>query len=195
MTTVVSFYTADWDYPKYAMQLQDDCERLGLAHYIVKRESTDDYVKNCNIKPFFIRDMLLRFKSPVFWIDVDGSIISSPKLLLTLDINNFDMAANRSVKDPSRIHVGSIWFNYTQATLEFVDAWCANVIKRGIDDAVFNGIWGQFVDKIKFYELPSEYFFILPTPTSTAPENVCVVHRLSASPLKQSYKNNCKKTQ
>jgi hypothetical protein len=195
MTTVVSFYTDDWDYPKYAMQLQDDCERLGLTHHIVEQPSANDYVKNCNIKPFFIRDMLLRFKGPVFWIDVDGSIVARPNLLLTPDIDNFDMAANRSVRDPSRIHVGSIWFNYTPITLNFVDTWCNDLLNRGIDDAVFNGIWKQFADKIKFYELPPEYFFILPTPTSTVPENVCVTHRLSASPLKQSYKNNCKKSQ
>jgi hypothetical protein len=189
MTTVVSFYTPDWDYPAYAKQLQIDCDRFGLAHNIVQQQSKNDYVKNCNIKPFFIRDMLLHYKSPVFWIDADGGINSNPELLLTHDIKNFDMAGNRSLKNANRIHVGSIWFNYTDITMEFVNAWCDAIAARGIDDAVFNGLWQQFSDKIKFYELPPEYFVILPNPDSPIPDNSCIIHRLSNSSLKLAYKN------
>jgi hypothetical protein len=189
MTTVVSFYTNDWDYPKYAKQLQVDCDRFGLEHHIVELTSQDDYVKNCNMKPFFIRDMLHKFQSPVFWIDADGTINSKPELLLTKTIKNFDIAANRSRQDSSRIHVGSIWFNYTPTVIELVEAWCDTIVKRGIDDAVFNKIWANFFDKITFYELPSSYFTILEKPKSTIPPESCIVHRLSSSELKWRYKN------
>ena len=194
MTTVVSFYTSDWEYPVYAKQLQDDCTRLGLAYHIVERPSNDDYVKNCNIKPFFIREMLLMFKSPIFWIDADGGINSTPDLLLDQHINNFDIAGNKSTRDPSRIHVGSLWFNYNDVVLEFVNAWCDTIVKHGIDDAIFNGLWKEFSNRLKFYELPPEYFFILPTLDSSPPEKVCIVHRLSNSSLKRDYKNNCRKS-
>jgi hypothetical protein len=99
------------------------------------------------------------------------------------------MAGNRSVTDTSRIHVGSIWFNYTDIVMEFVHTWCEAIAARGIDDSVFNKLWQKCSDKIKFYELPPEYFVILATPDSPAPDSSCIVHRLSNSTLKQDYKN------
>ena len=189
MTTVVSFYTPDWHYPKYARQLQVDCDQFGLNHHIVEVSSQGNYVKNCNIKPFFIRDMLHMHKSSVFWIDADGTINRKPELLISQTINNFDMAGNRSQRDPNRIHVGSIWFNYTPIVLDLVESWCDLIVRRGIDDAVFNEVWTQFSNRIKFYELPPEYFVILNTPDSPIPADSCIVHRLSNSNLKLDYKN------
>ena len=125
-------------------------------------------------------------------MDVDGSIITRPDLLLTPSIASFDMAGNRSLTDTSRIHVGSIWFNYTDMTMQFVNAWCEAIAARGIDDSGFNGLWQKFSDKIKFYELPPEYFVILTNPQSPVPDNSCIVHRLSNSILKLDYKNKVK---
>ena len=125
-------------------------------------------------------------------MDVDGSIVTRPDRLLTNDIDNFDMAGNRSLTDANRIQVGSIWFNYTDITMEFVDAWCDAIAARGIDDSVFNGLWQKFSDKIKFYELPPEYFVILATLQASVPESSCIIHRLSNSSLKQDYKNKVK---
>jgi hypothetical protein len=190
--TLVSFYTPDWKYPEYAQSLADDCTRLGLGFAIESKPSTNTYVGNCNLKPYFIRDKLRELKKPILWMDVDGSIITRPDLLLTGDINSFDMAGNRSVTDTSRIHVGSIWFNYTDIIMEFVDAWCEAIAARGIDDSVFNGLWQQFSDKIKFYELPPEYFVILANPMSPIPDASCIIHRLSNSNLKLDYKNKVK---
>ena len=125
-------------------------------------------------------------------MDVDGSIVSLPELLLTTSIDNFDMAGNRSRRDLNRIHVGSIWFNYTDITMEFINAWCEAIAARGIDDEVFNRLWQTFSDKIKFYELPPEYFVILSKPDSPIPDNSCIIHRLSNSSLKLDYKNKIK---
>lgn len=192
--TVISFYTPDWKYPEYAKNLADDCTRLGLEFAIEPRDSTDSYVGNCNLKPNFIRDKLQELKRPVLWMDVDGIINLCPEIFFSDKIHNFDIAANRSQKDSTRIHVGSIWFNYTATTVELVNAWCESVANRGIDDSVFNGLWTQFSQKIKLYELPDEYFYILPRIDSAVPDNICIAHRLSNSPLKQTYKNNIRKS-
>jgi hypothetical protein len=146
------------------------------------------------MKPFFIRDMLLLFKSPIFWIDADGGINANPTLLLDQQITNFDIAGNRSTRDSSRVHVGSIWFNYTDITMKFVNAWCNAIVKRGIDDAVFNAIWQQFSAQINFYELPPEYFVILSNPNSSIPPDSCIIHRLSNSLLKRDYKHKVETT-
>jgi hypothetical protein len=76
--TVISFFTDNWDYPKHAANLIEDCNRLGLSCVIERRDSTNSYVGNCNIKPFFILEKLEELKSPVVWMDADGTISSWP---------------------------------------------------------------------------------------------------------------------
>lgn len=193
MTVITSFYTPDWEYPEFARQLSQNCENLNLEYYIVEKQSSGDYVKNCNIKPFFIREMLEKFKKPILWMDVDGSIVSSPNLFFTDDILNYDIAANRGRSNSEKIHVGSIWFNYTKAAMSFVDGWCESVSNGGIDDGQFNSTWKKHKDIIKFYELPSNYFVIITKINSIPPEDSCIVHRLSNSLLKQKQKNKSNK--
>jgi hypothetical protein len=191
--TVISFYTAEWRYPEYAKKLQVDCERLGLPHYIVEMPSTGDYVKNCNIKPSFILSALKKFKSPVLWIDADGELLKAPELLLSIDCKRYDIAGNRSVNVPERVHVGSIWFNYTGAVLEFVSQWADSVVHKGIDDGEFNAAWQRYSNHLDFYELPAEYYFIHKNFRSPIPDDTVILHRLSSSDLKWQYKNNVEK--
>lgn len=193
MTIVTSFYTPEWKYPEYATQLSLDCERLGLDYHIVEKKSYDDYRKNCNIKPLFIRETLEKFKKPIFWMDVDGGIITKPDLLFSDDIMNYDIAANRSVNQADRIHVGSIWFNYSKRTTKFVNAWCDEIAKGGIDDGIFNIVWKRFSEELKLFELPSNYFVLLKIPGEPIPEDACIIHRLSDSLLKSKHKQRRKK--
>lgn len=193
MTVITSFYTPDWEYPMFAEQLSHDCEHLGLEHCIVQKQSNSDYAKNCNIKPFFIREMLEKFRRPILWMDVDGSIVSMPNLFFTDEILNYDIAANRGRSNREKIHVGSIWFNYTKTTLALVNDWCEKVTAGGVDDGQFNGIWKKYKDTIRFYELPQNYFVILKSLNSVAPEDSCIVHRISKSSLKQTYKKSLNK--
>ena len=193
--TVISFYTPDWNYPKYAAQLKIDCSKLGIDYHIVEKTSTNSYVGNCQMKAFFIKECLERFKSPVLWIDADASLTKSPDLLLDKSIQKFDIAGNRPANSPHRVHVGSIWFNYTDLVKQFVDEWCAEIEnKKPLDDAAFNGVWDLMKDEINFFALPPEYFYILRTPDDTIfPDDTVIVHRLSCSELKMSYKNSIEK--
>jgi len=189
---VISFYTSDWKYPDYATNLKKDCERIGLPHHIECLPSRGDYVKNCNIKPEFIRNKLHQLKSPILWIDADGSLLKSPDLLLTSDIKNYDLAGNRWATNPERIHVGSIWFNYTELTLTFLDTWI-DLVNSSIDDAAFNGVWNRFKQQLKLFSLPPEYFFIHKKDNYLIPNNTIILHRLSSSELKMQYKKKTKK--
>ncbi len=191
--TVISFYTPDWDYPEYAKKLQADCQRFGLSCWIIEKSSRRDYVQNCNLKPGFILEALRKFESPVFWIDIDGSIIDAPELLFDDHLQEFDIAGNRSIKDPSRIHVGSIWFNHNPLVLDFVEQWNDRVQQRGLDDAVFNSLWSAYSDQIKFYQLPDHYFFLHADQTKPIPSDTVILHRLSSSDLKWQYKNKVEK--
>jgi hypothetical protein len=190
--TVISFYTPDWKYPEYANNLKEDCFRLGLKFSIDQLPSQGEYVKNCNIKPRFIRDKLYQLKSPVLWVDVDGSLLKLPELLLSHTIDAYDIAGNRPTNNSERIHVGSVWFNYTDATLAFLDAW-ADAVDSSIDDAAFNGVWGHFKNRLQLFSLPPEYFFIHKRVNTSIPENTVILHRLSSSDLKWQYKNKVEK--
>ena len=190
--TVISFYTPDWKYPEYANLLKEDCNRLGLDFSIEQLLGHGEYVKNCNIKPKFIRDKIRQLKSPVLWVDVDGSLLKTPELLLSHQIDNYDIAGCHPANNTERIHVGSIWFNYTDATLDFLDAWVDSV-GRSIDDAAFNSVWQQFKGRLQLFSLPLEYFFIHKKVTDRIPEDTVILHRLSSSELKMQYKHKVKK--
>jgi hypothetical protein len=189
MTTVISFYTQDWEYANYANQIKESCIQFKLPYYIVEIESKNDYVKNCNIKPSFIYECLQKFKSPVLWIDADGSLLKHPTILQTEEIKNFDIAGNIPLTNSNRIHVGSIWFNYTDIVLKFVKEWSDYVKDKGIDDGAFNGLWSQYSQNIKFYNLPPEYHYIHKNIKNSIPSNTVICHRLSSSDLKWKYKN------
>jgi len=190
MTIITSFYTPDWQYPEFARQLTHDCEKLGLEYHIIEKQSNNDYAKNCNIKPFFIKEMLEKFKRPILWMDIDGSIISKPNLFFTDEILNYDIAANRGRSNPEKIHVGSIWFNYTSITMAFINDWCDKVLAGGVDDGQFNSTWKNHKDTIRLYELPQNYFVILKSLNSMPPENSYIIHRISKSSLKHTYKKS-----
>jgi hypothetical protein len=187
--TLISYYTNDWLYPQYAAALKDQCERFGIDHRIEQRPSTNKYVDNCQIKPFFVRECLQQLRSPVFWIDADASVLQSPLLLWQDQNQDFDLIANQPLDNQHRIHVGSMMLNYTDSMLSFVDAWCDTVQRRrALDDAAFNGTWDAKQTEIKTRLLPPCYFFIHRKATQPIPADTVILHRLSDSELKQRYK-------
>lgn len=186
---VISFYTNDWLYPEYAAQLRKDCDRHGLRHHIVERPSTNRYVGNCQIKPFFVRECMDEFKRPVFWMDADGSILQRPDRLFDDDNIEYDLIANRPVNDHVRIHVGSMMLNYTDPMRAFVDVWCESILKKSpLDDAAFNGTWDHHKESLKVKFLPDSYFYIHRHFKDPAPDSAIIMHRLSQSDLKERYK-------
>lgn len=187
--TVISFYTQDWEYPVYAQRLMQDCQRLGLDYRIEELPSDQDYVKNCNKKPLFIRQKLMELQRPVLWVDADGSILKDPTSLRDPHISKHDLAGNTADWDANKIHVGSIWFNYSPAAIELVNDWCDKSQNNTHDDDVsFNGILGAHRARCKIQLLPQEYFVILKSINNTAPDDAVIVHRLSTGASKEQYK-------
>jgi len=184
--TVISFFTPDWHYPEYAQNLAADCKRLGLDHVIEQKLSTDSYVGNCNIKPFFIREKIQELKQPVLWIDVDGSILKIPSELEVL--SDADIMAYTNQRFPDRISVNVLLFSYTPNTLTFLDTWCEYVIKS-IDDGAFNDTVKKYRDAIKIQILPAEQTAIVSTKDKNISFEICFANRLSGSDLKWQYKN------
>jgi hypothetical protein len=189
---IISFYTQDWEYPKLADSLRQNCEDLGLKHHIKEVSSTGDYVKNTSLKSQFIYETLTDVKEPVLWIDCDGSLLDLPALLDRPLVDHYDMAARRHLRTGFRTWgVGTLWFNYSTTAVDFVSAW-RNMVGEGTDEHAFEETWKQHCDLLKVYELPDSYFHLLYKEWDQAPPGTVIAHRLSKSPdkMRRKYPND-----
>lgn len=168
---VISFYTKDWRYPKFAKMLEADCKRLNLTYTIEELKSTGSYLKNTCLKPKFILDKLKEFKEPVLWVDVDGSIVKEPTFFYDIDA---DFAAKLMPETAKRTwHVGTMWFNYNDDVLNFIERWIDNTGNIS-DESSLEKTWQE--SPIKGIDIPKDYFRII--RFSERPQGV-ICHRIS----------------
>jgi hypothetical protein len=185
---IISFYTPDWRYPEFAKNLQADCERLSLEFYIQEKISLNAYVNNCNIKPKFILECLLKFKRSVLWVDVDNSIVKIPNEMI--NNNNYDIIG--VVKQNSElIYVNCLCFNYTDQSINFLESWGA-AAEKFIDDGAFQQVNKQITD-IKILKLTTGYNQTIVNLDQPLNLDVCFINRLSSSELKMQYKHKVEK--
>lgn len=179
MLTVISFYTNDWKYPQFAKKLIHNCEMLDIPHQIEERRSTGSYLRNTCMKPRFIWEKLSEVKSPVLWIDCDGSLCAMPTFFFGLDC---DMAAKRMAPTRTRTwHVGTLWVNYTPAAMEFMRRWVDNTGAIS-DESALERTWRE--QPINAVDIPPEYFRILQPRKFPRPGDV-ICHRISDGEVKR----------
>lgn len=178
--TVISFFTNDWEYPKYAKSLTQDCIRLNLDHHIVEKQTTGNYKLNCNIKPEFILETINNLKRPVLWVDVDCSIMKYPELLAIDPL--YDLALNKTPWNDNRWSVGHIYVNFTPTSINFIQVWIDHT-KSTIDHIAFDRAIEEH-NNLRIFELPPEYFSIMNNPNNKPDTSKYFVHRLSKSPSK-----------
>jgi len=184
---IVSFFTKDWKYEKYANEMRQQCEELGLEHIITEKPSHSDYLKNCRMKPPFIKECITNVKKPVLWIDVDGCILKLPKFFIKL---NVDFAAKKMAKTRARTwHVGTMWFNYTENCLNFLDKWIEYTENSCSDEEGLDRFWKVEKDMISTSDIPKEYFIIF-GKKEIAPKDAVICHRISTGKDKMRLKRN-----
>lgn len=171
---VVSFFTAE--YRDHAPRLRSECDRLGLRHRIEELPTTGSYLRNCCLKPGFIRRCLHDERGPVLWVDVDGSILGSPTFFS--DDDPFDMQAKRMGRHRKRTwHVGTMWWNYTPNALTFVDRWVENTGDM-TDESSLEWTWREGLP-LRARDIPQSYFQI------EDPSGAVIMHRLSRTAAKR----------
>lgn len=182
-TTLISFYTVDGHYDQHALRLRDECTRLGVPHRVEPLKDTGSYLGNCRMKPRFILDTLVSVGAPVLWVDVDASVLGLPMVCAEYQRDQIDFAA-RPVEQKGRVrkwHVGTMWFNHTIRTLEFLRAWCET---SGItDEAALHKLeQAGGMERLKTCALPQEYFWI---GNGLPPHGTVIQHRLSGHKRKK----------
>jgi hypothetical protein len=188
--TVVSFYTDDWEYPQYAEKLKQDCSRLGLRKYIIRKEDSGGWLANTRLKPIFILESLMRLREPLLWIDVDGSLLKMPELLQSG--HGIDIAIRPKPKGRSRKwHVGTMYFNYTSATIGFLQEWCEHIKgHKESDEVSLNQMWAEdnpVFKELRICELPPEYFQMLRASQPEPLRKTVIAHRASKGKSKAEF--------
>lgn len=182
MTTLISFYTKDWKYPKHAERLKRECDSFGVPYRIDELKSTGSYLRNTCLKPKFILDCLKQLKSPVLWVDVDASLLGKPSCFYC-DIDQ-DFAARRMSENRDRTwHVGTMWFNYKPNAIEFLEKWVENTGNLS-DESALEKTWQDYGWMLDTFCLPKEYFYI-ERKAQPPPSGTVIMHRISDSEMKK----------
>lgn len=189
--TIITYYTQNWEYARYAELMKRDCIRLGLEHYIVEKETTGSWIKNTTMKPSFILEALEEVKRPVLWIDADGSIMHKPALL-NEDYPHDFAARPTPPNNPRQWHVGTMYFKYNERALEFLKTWIARMeVCKGTDELALDLMWkqnGPAVQNISAGELPATYFEFLKHLHFKPAKSTIVCHRGSRDSDKMAMK-------
>jgi hypothetical protein len=188
--TVISFYTDTWEYPTYARKLLANCNTLGLQSFISVVDDTGDWLANTRLKPKYILDTLKRLEGPVLWVDVDGSILKQPNILMG-DIS-FDFAARKMHNTRQKEwHVGTLFFNYNERALAFLEKWNEQTIQdKWSDEYSLDVLWksqGEEVINLKVLELPPEYFYMIRNNGEEPNWKTVVCHRASKGESKEEF--------
>ena len=182
----ISYYTEETPYQCEAFTLLHCCRDLGIEAEIVGIPARQSWAHNCAIKPFFIRYKLQEHKRPVFWVDVDAQFLQKPDFseMVKWDIGVREIKRMAHVRR-FRYVSGSLFFNYTQRSLAFLDAWCALCTEAlaqqqdpvCLDQTSLADLLDSAIE-ISLYPLPIAYAKIFDLDAELiAAEDVIVEHR------------------
>lgn len=175
---IVSFFTGEGDYQKFATQLEQSCAKFSIPTFIEQVPSQGHWVKNNSMKPNFILRQLLKYRTKIIWLDADCEIISYPKLFeeyfdfsiyrWTFDKNSKPINPIPNTDHPNSAEIshtifsgGVIGFNYTVKGLELLIRWTTACNNNPLirDDNVLDDIFNEYNKDIKSTNLwlPQSY--------------------------------------
>ena len=194
---IVSFATKNTPYISVIKEfLLPSLERLKLTYDIAYPEDKGTWQLNTQLKPTVIKEMLLKHKQAIVYLDSDATIEYYPELFDKLQdydigVHSFDYYKFWRSKegDPKReILGGTLYFNYNEKVLAFVDEWINITKDKYNDQQTLNILVPQWKDRLNIYPIPIEYIAI--RKTVKVPDyiiNPCIIHN-QASRRFRSYK-------
>lgn len=166
---IISYVTLNTSYVDVLNEkLLPSLIKWNLAHEIVYIESKGSWAANTAMKSQIIKDMLLKYRQPICFIDADATIEHYPTLLFNIP-QEYDISFHylnwyghwrNDWNNLSRMELlsGTMIWNYNEKTLALLDTWIEQVNKN-------INIWEQKVleqivkskSDLKIYPLPAEY--------------------------------------
>jgi len=170
---IISFFSKNTPYETVINEhLIPSIKKFDLDHEIIGIEDKGSWQLNVSYKPYFIKNMLLKHKESVCFIDSDGEIVQHPSLLFTVPKDaifsyhplHWHGHWKNDWKNTSYFELltGTMLWNYTPESLEFLDKWIAHVEKD-------KNNWGQkaletmieTMQPLNLHFLPAEYCCVL----------------------------------
>ena len=143
LITVASFYTPDLYFRSRASRLIDNCDYMGVPHYIVERNYGSTWIDNVRAKPKFLLEAQQVLQADFIWLDVDC------KILKPLDFTMSQWGVYlRGDKQPHD------YVHYVPKTSRpFLEQWLAHTARLG------QGSHSAFIDLAPPYQvMPPGYF-------------------------------------
>ena len=169
LKTLVTSFWSDLEgsfYKQAARVLQKKCGALGIEYDIRPRPPRANWLRNCNMKPSHILEVLEQRKRPVLWVDADSNLVSVPVAVdaLDCDVGGVPFEGSPRNDPPLRVRAFVIYFNYTPAALDFVRSWkakCDASTSEDISDHQYlEQTWREFEatrPDCRFAHLPETY--------------------------------------
>ena len=162
---IVSFATAKTPYVEVINQfLIPSLKALSIPYDIAYPEDRGNWISNTQIKPIIIRDMLLHHMQPIVFLDADATVEYYPKLfdelqdydiaVHYLDWNKFWNNIEGNIK--REIAGGTLYFNYNDRVINFLNEWIALTKNDYNDQQTLNKLLPQMTH-LKIYNLPIQY--------------------------------------
>lgn len=179
--------------PKSYHQLVDDlynnCKKLNIPFY-AKRITCDNYQKNINYKPRFIKHCLQKWKRPIVYIDCDMRILKYPTLFDNTSNNDF-MAINWRNNGTFETSGGVFYFNNTVPAKQLLGLWIKQLEhERGkADDRVLAMVVAKHrvTDWCKCAWLPKTYLHF-PAYSSASKKSVVISHPYKSTDEEEAYR-------
>ena len=184
----VSFASKDSPYVQVVKEyLIPSLKKWNLTYDIDYMEDKGSWEANIQYKPLFIKQMLLKHKESIVSLDADATVERYPELfdkLKDYDIAYYELDwykfwKNQEGNSKREVLGGTIYFNYNEKILQFIEEWIIEQKK--------NGGWAQknmqkvlerWKDKLNVYILPIEYCAIVKVRDKVPNfiKNPCIIH-------------------
>ena len=102
---VISYYTPNDDYPKFAKNLKENLDRLGIYHEISRVESDGSRKNNLNLMFKIIKDAMDKYNSPLLYLDIDSEILKVKEFYKFYDLccRKYDFVAGDKLNQPDLV--------------------------------------------------------------------------------------------
>lgn len=178
-----SFFTPNGKYPELGRRLSVSLDRFGLINKILPISDQGSWQKGNAAKPQFIWDMLIEFRRPILWIDVDCELLKLPHLLWggTHDFACYNWRADPEnandlpVEPENMLSSGGVfYFGYTAPALELLQRWIDGMKAKpgAADDQVLDGVFKSHRPPVRPLWLPRKYNWM---PRFGRPPVDCVI--------------------
>jgi hypothetical protein len=185
---LVSYYTKDSLYEKYASGLIKSLKKHKVNFHVEGIKSLGSWELNTSYKPSFIIKMCKKFPDyNIVWVDCDASLNAYPGLftILDCDIAAFEFSWKKYYGKTNNFEMlsGTLFFKNNEFVLDILNKWKDECQK-------FPKIWDQkHLEKVvegKYFRLPEQYCQIFDSMKSV--KNPIITHHQASREFRRLVK-------